>query len=419
MKVLQINKYPSVKGGTETVLFDTLRLLGNRGHEVVLFSTDEGQVIHQPTYTVAYPRRNAPLSEKLKRLPSFFYNRQAAQMLEQIIEKEKPDIAHIHLYLNSFSSSILPVLQKHRIPIVMTLHEYRQICPSYLLLDKQGRICEKCTDGNYLHCLFTRCGKGGLVESGLLSLEMFYRRTFYKTETFVDTFVFPSHFVYGKHLQFNPKIANKGVVIYNPVGVPHRSSAPKGDYLLYFGRLSAEKGLATLVSAMKQLPHLKLVIAGLGDISLGDIPPNVELVGFKEKEDLNRLIGNARYTVVPSQSYETFGLSCTESLAQGTPVIASEIGAIPEIIEHGTNGFLVEAGNVTTLAETIEKAMQLSSEQYQRMVNEGYESLAKFSEDLYTKSLLSVYEQCIKNRGHLQQMPPYQINRKLPNPYTG
>lgn len=395
MKVLQINKYPSLKGGTETVLFDTIRLLREHGHEVVLLSTDEGEVTYTPTYTISYPDRNASLIKRVRNLPSFLYNRFSVKILESVIEKEKPDIAHIHLYHNSFSSSILPVLKRHNIPIVMTLHEYRQICPSYLLLDKNQHICEKCIDGNYFHCMFTQCAKGSFIESTLLTMEMFYRRMFYKTEKYVNKFISPSDFVYRKHLSFNKQIADKSVVIYNPVRVNSLENINKGDYLLYFGRLSREKGIHTLLSAMKQLPNIKLKIVGAGDFPLNNIPSNVELLGFKRKEELEPIIRNALYTIVPSEWYETFGLSCTESLLLGTLVIASNIGAIPEIVEHRKNGFLFEAGNVKSLVETISEALLLSGEEYIHMGEIGQQGLSKFSEDKYIESLISIYEELI------------------------
>lgn len=391
MKVLQINKYPSLKGGTETVLFDTIRLLKEYGHEVILFSTDEGDVAYDFTYAITYPARNASLIKRVANIPSFFYNRSAAKTLESIIRKEKPDIAHIHLYHNSFSNSILPVLKKYGIPVVMTLHEYRQICPSYLLLDKKQHICEKCIDGNYFHCMFTQCAKGSFIESTLLTMEMFYRRMFYKTEKYVSKFICPSDFVYQKHLSFNKAITNKSVVINNPVKPNSIESIGKGDYLLYFGRLSREKGIQTLLSAMSRLPDIKLKVVGTGDFLLNDIPSNVELLGFKRKEELETIIRNALYTIVPSEWYETFGLSCTESLSQGTPVIASNIGAIPEVVEHLKNGFLFESGNADSLVKTISEAVLLSDEEYIGMAKNGLQNMIEFSEDRYINSVLSVY----------------------------
>ncbi len=398
LKILQINKFPSVKGGSEIVLFDTIDLLRREGHEVVLLSTDEGNMVYNPTYTVHYPDKNDSIRHKISYLRSFFYNKKAVKQLESVIKTEKPDIAHIHLYLNGLSQGILPVLKKHGIPIVMTLHDYRQICPSYLLIDKNLNICEKCIGGNYFNCMFTRCSNGSLIQSTLLTMEMYYRRLFYKTEEYVDRFICVSDFVYNKHKEFNPAITSKSEIISNPVQTPSAPPFTRGDYLLYAGRLSREKGINTLLEAVKSLPGIKLKIAGCGDLELNNIPPNVEILGFKHKDELSLLIQNAMYTVTPSECYETFGLSCAESLALGTPVIASRIGALPEIVKHGENGFLFTPKNTEELRNTIRKAINIPDDIYMSMIQKGRQSVIEFSDKEYIRKLLAVYNSIIQDK---------------------
>lgn len=399
MKVLQINKYPSVKGGTETVLFKTIKLLKDEGHKVVLFSTDEGNISYQPSYVVSYPKPEDSMLKKISKIGSFLYNRNAASVLEKLILAEKPDIAHIHLYLNSFSVSILPVLKKYNIPVVMTLHEYRQICPSYLLLDKEQNICEKCIGSDYSNCLTSRCSKGKLSKSLLLTLEMYYRRLFYKTENYVDRFICVSNFLYTKHDQFNLKISVKSQVIYNPVDVILLNERKvRGNYLLYFGRFAKEKGLRTLLKAMEQLPDIKLKLAGEGFIDISEIPENVELLGFKTKDELADLIKSAMYTVIPSEWFEPFGMACAESLASGTPVIAARIGALPELITDGQNGYLFPAKDEQQLITTIKKAIALPDEEYFKMSDEAVRSVRKMSGKEYVRQLLEVYNNVINKR---------------------
>lgn len=398
MKILQINKYPSLRGGSEVVLFDTIDLLKKQGYDVVLFSTDEGDVTFNPTYTVPYPERSASFIKKVSFLRSFFSNKEAIQKLEYIVAKEKPDIVHIHLYLNGLSQSILPVLKKHKIPVVMTLHDYRQICPSYLLLDRHQNVCEKCKRGNYLNCMFSRCSKRGFLESSFLTLEMYYRRIFYKTEKYVDQFICVSDFQKEKYLQFNPTIASKSLVIYNPIKAHADRNIKKGNYLLYCGRLSKEKGLDTLISAMKYFPNINLKVVGKGNLSFSDVTSNIEFLGFKEGTELEALMKNAMFSIVPSECYETFGLSCAESLSLGTPVIASNMGALSEIVEDGKNGFLFEAKNIEDLAVIIKKALSLSDQAYASMVENGYRSVEKFSPDSYIAKLMYVYTSLIKKQ---------------------
>lgn len=391
LKILHINKFPSHKGGSETVLFDTIRLLKDRGHDVIFFATDEGEVVYNPTYTVHYPAKDSSVKEKISYLRSFFYNKEAAKKLEAILEVEKPDIVHIHLYLNGLSQSTLPVLRRYRIPVVMTLHDYRQICPSYLLMDRKSNICEKCVDGNYLHCMFSRCSKGSFTESALLTMEMYFRRWVYPTEKYISRFVCVSRFQNEKNRQFNSAIASRSLVITNPVKITEKISGKRGDYLLYFGRLSKEKGVLTLLTVMKALPGVKLKIAGTGDLLLGDLSVNVELLGYKSGEELKSLIEDAAYTVVPSEWYETFGLSCAESLSLGTPVIASQTGALPELVKQGENGYLFTPKDAEDLKNTIEMAFELSDEEYYRMCVAASESVRVFSEENYIDKLLALY----------------------------
>lgn len=396
MKILQINKFPSLKGGPETVMFDTTGLLKQTGHEVVLFATDEGEIVYDPTYTIHYPARNAPLSEKANYLLSFFHNKEAARKLEGILEKEKPDIAHIHLYQNSFSNNILRILKKRGIPVVMTLHDYRQICPTYLLYNKKGTVCEKCKGGKYYNSLLTQCGKDGLVENILLTAEMYYRRIFLKTEAYVDRFIAVSNFVYNKHNEFNPSIAAKTTVIHNPVSIDRKNNKTKGSYFLYIGRISPEKGIKILLKTFEELPQFQLKIAGKIEEPIQKASANIEFVGFKSKMELKELICGAMFVIVPSECYETFGMSCAESLAIGTPVIASNIGALPELVEDGKNGLLFDAGNISDLKEKIAEASIMTEQEYSVMSEYAKKSMSRLSDEEYIIDLLNLYHKLIR-----------------------
>lgn len=387
-----------MKGGTETVLFETINLLKEKGHEVILFSTDEGQVGYTSTFTTTYVKRDSSFFQKIKSLPAFFYNNKAAKDLIKILETERPDIAHIHLYLNSLSVSILPVLRRYRIPVVMTLHEYRQICPSYLLMDKDGNVCERCKEGNYLNCMLTRCAKGSFLESSLLTLEMYYRRSFYPTAKYIDKFICVSDFVFEKHQEFNSSISEKSVVIKNPVINYEQVDKKRGEYLLFVGRLSREKGLDTLLEAIKDLPNINLKIAGMGVIEYNIDLPNVEFLGFRDKKQVRELIEGAMYTVVPSQWYETFGLSCAESLSLSTPVIASRIGALLELVRDGENGFLFTPKNVMELKSVIHKAISLSDGDYYEMSKNAFRSVQELSGNNYITKLLDLYNDLLKEK---------------------
>ena len=153
MKILQLNKYFYQKGGAETVFFNTISTLENRGHQVIPFAlkNKKNKFSEYESYFVDYPELSeSNIWTKITNIPAFIYNRQAAKQLERLILDKKPDIAHIHLLFNSLSVSILPVLQKYRIPTVMTVHDYRLICPAYTLTNGKGKICELCKDRHFI-----------------------------------------------------------------------------------------------------------------------------------------------------------------------------------------------------------------------------------------------------------------------------
>ena len=168
MKILQLNKYFYQKGGAETVFFNTISTLENRGHQVIPFAlkNTKNKFSEFESYFVEYPELSeSNIWTKIINTPAFIYNRQAAKQLERLIMAEKPDIAHIHLLFNSLSVSILPVLKKYKIPTVMTVHDYRLICPAYTLTNGKGEICELCKDRHFIHCTLNKCSNGNLTNS--------------------------------------------------------------------------------------------------------------------------------------------------------------------------------------------------------------------------------------------------------------
>lgn len=405
MKVLQIDKYYYIKGGAETVFFNTIHLLQNNGHEVIPFclKSKKNDFSTFESYFVDYPELSeCGIFTKIKHIPSFIYNKKAAQQIEKLIVEQKPDIAHIHLLFNSHSVSILPVLKKYHIPVVMTVHDYRLICPAYTFRNGKGEVCEKCIDHSYLNCILQKCSNNNLGNSTILALDSIFRSVFYKPINYIDKFVFVSEFAKQKHIQANPLYANKAAQLYN--FTPHIATkkGTRGNYLLYFGRISNEKGILTLINAMKSLPNIPLKIAGTGPLSESLKQynlPNIEWLGFKKGAELEQLIKNAMYVVVPSEWYENNPLSIIESMAMGVPVIGSNIGGIPELIQHQKNGFLFQTESVSELGQMIDFAFHMTDSQYYEISNNAIEfANAHFSEDSHYQKLMQIYDDCIKNK---------------------
>lgn len=406
MKILQINKYYYQKGGAETVFFNTISTLENRGFQIIPFAlkNKKNKSTKYKSYFVEYPElsESSPWT-KIKYMPAFIYNRQAAQQLEKLILAEKPDIAHIHLLFNSLSVSILPVLKKYNIPTVMTVHDYRLICPAYTFTNGKGNLCELCKDKHFIHCTLNKCSKGSLLNSILITSESYFRAHFYEPLNYIDKFIFVSKFAAKKHIEFNPAYKEKAVHLYNftphiPMQVGTKTN---NKYLLYFGRLSDEKGIISLLKAMQHIPGIPLKIIGRGPLmkEIGNnYPKNVSFLGFKEGQELKEYVKNALFTIVPSEWYENNPLSIIESLSLGTPVIGSNIGGIPELIQNNKTGFTFTMGDSTDLAETIQKAIAMPEEKYHEMsIACNLFAQQNFSANRHVDSLISIYQSILKS----------------------
>ncbi|MBT7392855.1 glycosyltransferase family 4 protein [archaeon] len=406
MKILQINNYHYLKGGAEKVYFETSRILEQYGgHEVIHFSVLDKEIVESKTkkYFIASRKYDTPIN-KIRNLLSFFYSFEAKYNLTRLIKNEKPDIAHLHIFYGRLSSSILGVLKKHKIPVVMTVHEYKMLCPQYLFLDNKKNICEKCANGNSLYCVLEKCNKGNFFNSLISALEVKFRDIFFSYEKNIDKFIFVSDFIYKKHLEYIPSLEKKSVVIENIIDFnKFKPKIKKGDYFLYFGRLSEEKGLLNLLTIAKinQNINYKIVGTGLLENKLKDIVANnslrnVEFLGAKYDEELIDIIQNCSFVIAPSIVYESFGLSIVESFSCSKPVIASNLGSYSELI-NSSRGFLFKYNEISDLMKKINCANNLNSKMYMEMAeNCNFFIKNRYSEIDYYNKLINAYNDVFK-----------------------
>ena len=406
MKILLINNFHYRKGGSEAVYFNMARMLMQRGHEVVFFSCtsplneQDGSNRHFVT-----PNNSLPLAQGAMR---YIYNREAQRSLEQLIKEEQPDIAHIHLFWGGLSTSILDTLRKYRIPIVHTAHDYRMVCPAYSFRRADGTICEECKGGKYYRCLKHRCSRNSLVHSLLMSVEMYLRNYWHKALKKIDGIVFVSNFSRNKHFELMPQLAqSKSIVSYNtiPPIEEHFISRERGEYYLFFGRLSYEKGIKTLIEAFTALNGPKLKIVGTGPeeemlkayVAEHHSEDKIEFVGYRSGDELKELIRDASFVIVPSECYENNPMTIIEAYSAGVPVIGAHIGGIPEIIDENHTGLLFPSGDVQGLKEAITKAESLSEENYSEMSQAARKFAAEnFSEEQSYKRIITLYQEIIK-----------------------
>lgn len=374
-------------GGAEVVYLNTIELLRNKGHEVISFSTD-GLNGSGADYSIKYS----------KSVDSRFYSFTAADKMREIVQKEKPDIAHIHNIVGGITYSILPHLRKNNIPVVASIHDYKLLCPVCNFYDRRNNICEKCKGGKYYNCILNNCSSNGIVNSFYLAGESYLRDLMFPYQKLIDHFVFVSDFSRNKFLEVSPELEKKSTRIYNFTQNFEQHNL-KGGYFLSFGRLAIEKGIITLISAFRKNGNLKLKIAGEGPLKENierELPGNVELLGFRSGEELQNLISGASFVLVPSEWYETNSLTSVESYAMGKPVIASRIGALTELVIEGRSGFLFEPKNSIELSAIVSSCSGMNQEEYSALSRQAF-NFAKnnFSADVYYDQLIKVYQQVL------------------------
>lgn len=404
MKILQINNFHYRKGGSEAVYFNTAGLLQNKGHSVVFFSCSNKE--NENCSNKDHFIKSLSEVSRLKGIFRYFYNKEAKRNLEELVKREKPDIAHVHLFWGGISPSIFSVLRKYNIPLVHTAHDYRMVCPAYTFTDINGNVCEKCNGKYFYKCAVKRCSKGNILESIVMAGEMYFRNLFFNPVRNLSGVLFVSNFSKQKHLQFAKDFRNIPLTVLHNFAFETGRSTPQNNansYFLYYGRLSSEKGLKTLVKTFSKLPDLYLKIVGAGtekafisDYIKSNNINNIELSGYKKGNELKELISGASFVIVPSEWYENNPMTIIEAYSHGKPVIGSSIGGIPEIIDEGKTGFLFEAKNSDSLKEKLKLARSLSEQEYQIMSENALQFADKnFNPETYYNRLIKFYQEVI------------------------
>jgi glycosyltransferase involved in cell wall biosynthesis len=295
-------------------------------------------------------------------LTKSIYNREARVKITRLIESFKPDIAHFHNIHDHLTTSIVYPFYKRGIPIVWTLHDYRQVCPNSSFLSG-GNICERCLPNRFYNVFFHRCKKGSLAASFVAMLSIYFERIT-RVPDRVSHFITPSSFLKAKLVEggFDPK---KITTIPNFVDLSsYTPSLEERDYFVYFGRLSYEKGVDILITAASKVKSGNLLIVGEGPDEerlkklaerLG--ADNVSFTGYKTGDELKEIIARSQFVVLPSRWYENLPFSIMEAFALAKAVVATDIGGIPEMVEDGVNGYLFPLEDAGVLTARLEKLL--------------------------------------------------------------
>ncbi|MFA4942867.1 MAG: glycosyltransferase [Patescibacteria group bacterium] len=406
MKILQVNKFNYLRGGAEKYFLDISEHLRQKGHEVAVFS------MHHPKnlpslwdkYFVSRLSFNeSKWRDKLLAPGRIIYSLEAKRKFKQLVNDFKPDVIHIHNIYHQLSPSILSIARRYKIPVVMHLHDYKLVCPNYQLF-VDGQICYRCRKHKYCQAISHRCFNGSWFKSVLVALEMFLHHCVWKIyERNISLYIAPSEFMKKTVVSFGiPE--EKVEVLYNFIVQPETQVGDIGakDYLLYYGRLSPEKGVNVLLQALKQIPKtLKLKIVGSGpelenikaNIELLGLEQTVELLGPKFGQELNQIILGAKAIIIPSIWAENMPFVLLESLALGKVVIASETGGLPELITPGKTGFLFANSDVSDLAQ---KIVSLDDYNLEDIGLAAKKVVANLTLDKHHQKLLELYQRVVR-----------------------
>ena len=405
MKILNINKFYYRKGGSEAYYFALADLLRENNHEVIPFSMKDNK-----NYETKYSKyfvenisyENMGIKEKAVNGAKLIYSVEAKKKVKNIVNDNTPDIAHLHIFQHQLSPSILKEIKKNGTYVVNTVHDLKVICPNYKMLN-EGEICEKCKSDKFINCLKSKCIKGSTVNSMLNTIEAYTHRIL-KSYDYVDKFICPSEFYMNKFIEFGiPK--EKVVHIPNFVDVSKfNPNYEHEDYFVYFGRLSEEKGINTLIKSMKYVNKSKLIIVGTGPIEkelkefvVKENIKNVEFVGFKTGNELENIIKQSRFIVIPSEWYENAPMSIIEAMAYGKAVLGSNIGGIPEFIEDNHTGMIFKTKDEIDLANKINYLIDQENQTIEMGKNARIRAEKLYDKTVHYEKIMDLYNEVMNS----------------------
>lgn len=388
MKILAVHNRYQRPGGEDQVFVDETTLLETRNHRVLRYEVHNDQV---------------KLANRLALAKDTVWNTSAYRELGALIRRERPHVVHFHNTLPLVSPAGYYAAKAEGVPVIQTLHNYRLLCPVALFF-RDGRVCEDCMGKavpwpGVVH----RCYRGSRTASGVIATMLTVHRALRTWTEMVDVYVALTEFARNKFIEGGLP-ANKIVVKPNFVAPDPGQGQGGGGYALFVGRLAPEKGTETMLAAWDRL-GTKIPLKIVGDGPLRDQvveaaarQSNVEWLGHRPVEDVHALMGKADMLIFPSQWYETFGRVAAEAFAAGTPVIAANIGAVAELVEHGRTGLKFRPGDPEDLVTQLEWALSHSSELRRMREEVRAQFEAKYTAERNYRALMEIYEAALERK---------------------
>ena len=401
MKIIIVDRLNYPFGGTQKYVFSLFHLLKQNQHQVYLYN---GKKIINDTdlNTLNF---NSPKTNIFQKIESIY---SVTGLIKSyfIFKKIKPDVIHLNNINYLITPSIIHAAKLLKIPVIAHLHDYKIVCAKSKLLNNKNKNCQQCQNQNYFSILKNNCTKSGkknIFESLYYLMENTIHNKIFHFYKNINRFVAPSNFIKKTFVDmgFSYPIS----VINNFTSVtPNKNSQPSKhkNKIIYFGRLSSEKGLIELCKVIKGLP-IHLTIVGTGPLyqklnSISRKIKNIKMLPFQSEENLIKIISQNDYTIVPSVWPENASISIIESFTLAKPVIGNDIGGITEMVQDQNNGWLFSFDNPASLAEIFKKLLTLDTKTYLEMSANCYQTYkTKYSPNIHYQSLIKLYKNVINN----------------------
>jgi len=404
------NTYHYLRGGDSAYALGISSALREEGHEVIPFAM-QGEANLPSQYSsyftpeLDYPALQAEggAANAWKVVSNSIYNRDARRNFARLLDENPVDLVHLHSIMHHLTASIVLECRQRGIPIVWTLHDAKACCPTTRFI-REGRVCHDCAGGRFYRAVTTRCKRGSIAASTIVALELYLHR-WWRIYERADLLLAPSRFLRELLVKTGLR-AHRFEVLPNYVDLSSFDPAPgAGDYALYVGRLSYEKGLEVLLEAASRERRIPLRIAGSGELERSlrqrcreSGLDQVRFEGHVDGERVRELLRGASCLVLPSVWDENCPISVLEAFAAGRPVLATRGGGVPELVSEGETGRLVEKGNAGQLAGALATLVE-EPELWQRMGQRAREEAERrFDRGAHLDALLAHYQEVLENR---------------------
>lgn len=389
MRVLMLHNLYQQPGGEDVVVEQERVLLESQGHEVQLLTESNERI--------------GGLGAYISTACNSIYSRSSGRTISKTIAEFRPDIIHVHNFFPLISPSAYFACERAGVPVVQTLHNFRIICPGATLF-RSGHVCEDCLGRQVpwpgvRHKCYRENFLGSAAVATMISIHRGTGTWANKVSGYIALTRFARHKFISGGLPPAKLFIKPNFLLEDP-GLGARD----GNFALFVGRLSPEKGVRTLISAWKSLPDkyfLKIVGSGPLERELRSIAgehSNMEFLGRLPRESVYALMDHAQFLVVPSEWYESFPVVVAEAFARGLPVIASNIGSLAELIDDGRTGFLFQPGNADELAFSVHRAFEHKDEMDSISQSARMEFQSKYTAQRNYESLMQIYSTVLQSK---------------------